>query len=125
MNQAIISVGSNIEAEKNIQKARQYLMGQFEVMNESEFIETEPIGNLSQPHFINGTFLIRTDLSQQGLKIQLQAIETKLGRDRCNGPDAARTIDLDIIVWNDDIIDDDVYKRDYLRELVSQVTPNI
>ena len=80
----------------------QYLV---QIIHESQFIETEPVGETEQPPFVNGVFLIETTLSAEQLKERLRAIEEQLGRTQRIGP---RTIDLDIVIWNNKVVDPDV-----------------
>jgi len=125
MNQAIIGLGSNIEPHKNIQKAKELLAKKFRIMAESAFKVTKPIGKLQQPDFINGTLSIETELGIDRLKAILREIETELGRDRAKGRFGPRTIDLDIVIWNKDVIDQDFYKRDYLKQSVLELIPGL
>lgn len=125
MNTVVIGIGSNIDPEKNIRRARQFLKEKFQVLRESRFVETEPIGTHNQPKFMNGAVLIHTDLSPEKLKTNLCEIEDALGRKRSDGPYAPRTIDLDIVVWNDSIVDHDVNERSFLKTSVLEILPNI
>jgi 2-amino-4-hydroxy-6-hydroxymethyldihydropteridine diphosphokinase len=123
MNKAVIALGSNIEPEENIEKALQELSQTFHLLRKSGFVFTEPVGYKNQPDFLNGSVLIETPLDKETLIKTLKNIEVKLGRTkkaRKNGP---RKIDLDLIVFNDQIIDDEVFKRDFLRRSLREVLP--
>ena len=52
-------------------------------------------------------------------------LESQLGRVRSADRYAPRPIDLDIIVWNDEIIDEDVHERDFLSRSIQEVLPNL
>jgi 2-amino-4-hydroxy-6-hydroxymethyldihydropteridine diphosphokinase len=73
----------------------------------SAFRETKPVGVVDQPDFLNGAARVETSLSARELLDALLAIERDLGRDRGAeqrwGP---RTIDLDLLVYGDDRIDE-------------------
>lgn len=121
MNTVIIGIGSNINAEANIPKMLEILKSKVEILKVSTMIKTEPIGIKDQNIFTNGAVKIQTQLTQQKLNLLLKEIEDKMGRDRSTPKFGPRCIDLDIIVWNEKIVDDDYYKRDFLRQNVSEV----
>ncbi len=125
MNNAVIGLGSNIDPKKNIAKAKELLNQNYSVLGESKFIKTKPIGYTQQDDFINGSLLIQTKKNREDVRCQLKDIEKELGREVSNIKFGPRTIDLDIITWNNDIIDDDFYKRDFLKNSVLELIPNL
>ena len=103
-----IAFGSNLgDRDKNIQQALAFLKShpKIKVIKTSSIIETDPEGDPKQGKFLNGAVKIETDLSARQLLQALQDVENKLGRERAvkNGP---RTIDLDIIFYNDQTINE-------------------
>lgn len=124
LNTAIIGLGSNISPETNILKARQLLGQKYPIIRESSFVPTKAIGITNQPDFINGAILVQTESDLKTLKHTLTEIENSLGRDRKGPRFGPRTIDLDIIIWNGEIIDQDFFQRDFLRTAVSQLLPD-
>ena len=125
MNQAVIGVGSNIEPAINVPKARERIAHRHVIIAESPLVETSPIGYVHQPDFTNGALLVETDLDRERLRADLKAIELMLGRRPGTNRYGPRTIDLDIVVWNGEVIDHDLYTRDYLREAVLAVLPDL
>lgn len=121
MNTVIIGIGSNINAETNIPKMLEILKAKVEILKVSTMIKTKPIGIKEQNIFTNGAVKIQTQLTQQKLNLLLKEIEDQMGRDRSTPKFGPRCIDLDIIVWNEKIVDDDYYKRDFLRQNVAEV----
>jgi len=122
MNRVVIGFGSNIDPWKNVQTARDRVSKEHKVLAVSQFRETLPVDAEGQPNFVNGVMLIETEWERQRLKGWLREIERQLGRepeDR-KGP---RTIDLDLIIWNDQIVDEDVRERAFLRESVKEILP--
>ena len=72
----------------------------------SPVYETTPVGSTEQPNFLNAAALVETDLAAAELKIQaLQVIEGQLGRVRTEDKNAPRTIDLDIALFGDQVLD--------------------
>ncbi len=125
MNRAVISVGSNIEPEENIGKARGILSNDELLKGESVLVRTKPVGITDQPDFLNGAFLIETEMKREELLKYLKALETFLGRVREGDKDGPRTIDLDIIVFNGEIVDDDYYKYGFVRLSVLELEPGL
>lgn len=121
MNEAVIGIGSNIDAESNIPKMLELLTSRVKVIKVSSFIKTKPIGITEQPDFTNGAVKIRTELNKEELKNLLKSIEDEMGRDRSVPKFGPRCIDLDLVVWNNKIVDSDYYTRDFLRASVAEV----
>lgn len=123
MNHVVIGLGSNIEPDQNIQQALEVLKQKYHVIAASCFKATKPIGIVEQTDFINGSVLIETELTIKQLKTGLGEIEKTMGRNRLHNRCKPRTIDLDIVVWNENIVDQDFYDRNYLRESVLELIP--
>jgi len=74
-----------------------------EVVAVSSFRETDPVGVVDQPRFLNGAVEVATTLSARELLDRLLAVERELGRTRSEearwGP---RTIDLDLLLYGDE-----------------------
>ncbi len=119
---AIISIGSNINAEANISKMLEVLGKEVEILKVSSLLKTKPIGIENQPDFTNGAVKIQTGLSREELNRLLKKMEDQLGRDRSSPKFGPRTIDLDIVVWNGKIVDEDYYTRDFLQKSVQEVS---
>jgi len=125
MNQVIIGLGSNIEPDQNIQQVREILAQKYHVVAESCFKVTKPVGKVEQADFINGSILIETKLAIGRLKTELDKIEKTMGRNRPHDHHGPRTIDLDIVVWNGNIIDQDFYDQNYLKQSVLELVPGL
>jgi 2-amino-4-hydroxy-6-hydroxymethyldihydropteridine diphosphokinase len=121
MNEVIIGIGSNIDAETNISKMLEILKSHVEVVKVSSFIKTKPIGIENQNEFTNGAVKIKTNLKLEDLTVLLKRIEDQMGRDRTAPKFGPRNIDLDIVVCNGEIVDDDYYTRDFLQKSVSEL----
>ena len=125
MNTVIVGIGSNIDAERNVSAARRILGEKLSVLGESAFVRTSPIGPREQQDFLNGSLLIRTRLGRKQLKTLLKGVETALGRDAGEDRYGPRKMDLDILVWNGEIVDPDVYERGFLRRSVIELCPEL
>ena len=125
IHNVVIGVGSNIEPQKNISRAKILLAKNFRIMRKSRFIKTTPVGKPKQPSFRNGAIFIKTDLTPTQLKNALKKIEAQLGRTPTSNRFSPRTIDLDIIVWDGKIVDKDFYHRDYLKKSILEIIPDL
>jgi len=106
---AFVGIGSNLgEPERQIAAALEQLAAEegIELVAVSTLEETEPVGYLDQPNFLNGAARIETDFPPRELLERLLAIESRLGRVRGEGLRfGPRTIDLDLLVYGDERID--------------------
>jgi 2-amino-4-hydroxy-6-hydroxymethyldihydropteridine diphosphokinase len=121
MNECIIGIGSNIEAHLNIPEMLRLLSGEVEIVQVSQMIQTKPIGMIEQPDYSNGAVRIRTKMELETLTMYLKKLEDRMGRDRSQQKFGPRTIDLDILIWNNTIVDDDYYTRDFLRNSAAEL----
>ena len=125
MNEFIIAIGSNIEVKKNIPKVKEKLNQYFSDVVFSDFLETEPLGFADQANFINACAKVLCENDLNEVNIQLKEIEKTMGRVKTANKNGPRIIDLDIIVFNHNIIDDDFYERDFLKKLTLQLLPDL
>ncbi len=108
MNRAHILIGSNVHKKINYPKALRRLRAIGNALAVSSVYETAPVGNPGAESFYNGVVLLETELDAHVLKRALRIIESQLGRVRTADPYAPRTIDLDLVLFNHDVI----YERD-------------
>ena len=104
-NIAVIAFGGNKgDVRQNIARALAMLENLGRVEKISPLFITEPEGFKEQPDFINGALLLKTELGARELLKELKNIEAQAGRtpNFTNGP---REMDLDIIFFNNEIID--------------------
>ncbi len=106
MTEAFLGIGSNIEPEINIPLALKRLGEFIEITEISPFYRTKAIGTaLGQNDFINGVVKVRTDKTARFLKYEiLRKIEFSLGRTSVMPKYSPRTIDLDILIFGNQII---------------------
>lgn len=136
VNIAYLGLGSNVGDREEYLEQAIFLLEKnpkVEVLKRSSSLETEAEGGKGdQPMFINGALEIRTKLSPQELLNLTQEIETTLGREREIewGP---RTIDIDILLYNDDILSDDnlqiphplMHERLFVLKPLAEIVPNL
>lgn len=124
-NRAILLLGSNIEPKFNIQKALELLSRFATIEKQSNIWETEAIGSTG-PNFLNMAVEIETSLDDSQIKTDfINPIETKLKRIRTSDKYAPRTIDIDIIFFNEDLIELNIWDKLFIALPVSEINPNI
>ncbi|MDF1514196.1 MAG: 2-amino-4-hydroxy-6-hydroxymethyldihydropteridine diphosphokinase [Anaerolineae bacterium] len=108
-HRVFITMGSNIQAETNMQLGLDLLSAQCDVNSVSRLYLTAPVGKTDQPAFLNAAVVLYTPLSAAELKEKvLLPIERQLGRRRVADKNAPRPIDLDIALFNYEVIEVDV-----------------
>lgn len=105
MTTGYISIGSNIDKEKNIPSSLAALKKQFGKLVVSSIYETEPVG-FSGEMFHNLIVRFDSDLEAKQVAKILRQIELDHGRTRNCQKFSARTLDLDLILYGDQIIND-------------------
>ena len=109
MPRAYVGLGANLgPREVTLLRAVDLLADEprIEVLAISQLRETEPVGSTDQPEFLNGAVAVETSLSPRELLDALLRVEQKLGRTRDGERWGPRTIDLDLLVYGDEIVDE-------------------
>ena len=110
MTKAYVGLGANLgDREEMLQRAVELLAAEpgIEVVAVSSLRETEPVGYVDQPAFLNGACAVETELSPHDLLDRLLAIERALGRERGKGPRwGPRTIDLDLLLYGQETVEE-------------------
>lgn len=101
-----IALGSNLgDRARTLREALATLAPVIANLHPSTFIETDPVGVGDQPRFLNGAAVGETALSARHLLDALLDVERRFGRQRPFAG-AARTLDLDLILYGDAVIDE-------------------
>ncbi len=99
-----LGIGSNMgEREENLDRALDLLSQRMRMGKVSSIYDTEPLGNTNQPRFLNMVCQVFTRLAPEGLLALAKGIESKMGRYSKSGE--PRTIDIDILLYDDKVID--------------------
>lgn len=105
---AYIGLGSNLDTpEAQIASAIDAIgdIPDTEIIRCSPLYASKAVGPGEQPDYVNGALAISTTLSAQSLLLELQRIENHQGRTRGPVRWVARTLDLDILLFGEDVID--------------------
>lgn len=109
MEQVYIGLGSNLAAPAQQLTAALKALAELpktRLVSCSAYYSSAPLGPADQPRFTNAVALLETSLQPHQLLDHLQAIELKQGRQRKAERWGPRTLDLDILLFGERIIDD-------------------
>jgi 2-amino-4-hydroxy-6-hydroxymethyldihydropteridine diphosphokinase len=105
-----VGLGANLgDREATIRQAVERLSSEpgIEVLAVSSLRETDPVGYLDQPRFLNGAVALETELGPRELLERLFRIERELGRERGEGPRfGPRPIDLDLLLYGEEVVEE-------------------
>ncbi len=129
-----ISVAGNMEPETNLPRALELLREQTALLAVSTFYRTPALDRPEQPDYLNGAVMARFDGDARTLKFGvLRVLEGKMGRMRTDDRYAARTVDLDLLLFGEAIIvedglvlpDPDLWRRPFVAAAVLELDPDL
>jgi 2-amino-4-hydroxy-6-hydroxymethyldihydropteridine diphosphokinase len=135
LTRVFVGLGSNLgDREGMLRRAVEAVseLPETEVSRVSTLRDTEPVGIVDQPRFLNGVVEIETELSPRELLEGLLAIERSLGRVRSGVPPGGpRTIDLDLLLYGDvriaepglEVPHPRLHERRFVLEPLAEVDP--
>jgi 2-amino-4-hydroxy-6-hydroxymethyldihydropteridine diphosphokinase len=130
MVRAYVGLGANLgDREAAIRAAAE----QLGAVRLSTIRETEPWGYEDQPRFLNAVAELETDLSPRALLDRLLEIERELGRTRDGPRWGPRTIDLDLLLYDDERLDEPgltvphprLHERRFVLEPLAELDPGL
>ncbi len=126
MLRVYLSIGSNIQPETNLPKAVELLKGFGIVRAVSSAWESHAVGAAGQPDYLNACVWLETPLSRGDLKEKLiRPIEAALGRRRTPDKNAPRTIDLDLILVNEEPVNLEKWEYPFVIVPLAELAPDI
>jgi 2-amino-4-hydroxy-6-hydroxymethyldihydropteridine diphosphokinase len=129
-----VGLGANLgDREASLARALGLLGEMADVVAVSSVRETEPWGLADQPPFLNAVAALETELTARELLDELLDIERRLGRTRGGPRYGPRTIDLDILVYGDEVIDERgltvphprLHERRFALEPLQELDPDL
>lgn len=130
MIQAYVSLGSNVRAEANICSCTHYLQARFRQVISSAVYRTPAIGFKGDP-FLNSVIGFATSMPVAELRTYLRELEAIHGRVRSTDKFAPRTLDLDLLLYGDTVLDtaENLPHRDILQYAfvlypLAEIAPN-
>ena len=136
MVRAYVGLGSNIgDRERMLWSAVHMLTfnPEVDVAAVSSIRETDPVGLEDQPRFLNAAAAIDTELGPRALLDLLLSIERELGRTREGPRFGPRTIDLDLLLYGDEVVDEPglavphprLHERRFALEPLAELDPDL
>jgi 2-amino-4-hydroxy-6-hydroxymethyldihydropteridine diphosphokinase len=133
---AYIGLGSNLDdPQRQLETAFSALdkLPGSSVTRHSAFYRSKPMGPADQPDYINAVAELTTGLAPQALLLALQAIEQAQGRVRNGQRWGARTLDLDLLLYGNEIINTDclqvphpgMAERDFVLIPLAEIAPDV
>jgi 2-amino-4-hydroxy-6-hydroxymethyldihydropteridine diphosphokinase len=132
---AYVALGSNLGDRERLLRAalRALETTGVRVVAVSSLRETDPVGYLDQPRFLNGVAAVETELGPRELLELLLAVERALGRKRDGPPMGPRTVDLDLLLYGDLVLDEPglelphprLHERRFALEPLAEVAPGL
>jgi 2-amino-4-hydroxy-6-hydroxymethyldihydropteridine diphosphokinase len=124
LHQVYLGLGSNIAPIQNLVRGVTFLRQYVIVKRFSSVWETAPIPAIG-PNYLNAAVLIQTTLSASLLKsIILHRIEAQLGRVRTSNKNSPRTVDLDILIYDNQLIDTKVWTHAFVAVPLAELIPS-
>ena len=131
-----IAAGSNIDPENILKRASGTLAQRIKINKSSMFYKTAPVGlssGIKAGFFINGIFQAESSLQPEEIRTLLRSIEEKYGRIRTEDRNISRTLDLDLVLYGNWIIqtgdysipDPDITTRDFLSVPLKELEPEL
>ncbi len=136
MPRAYIGLGANVgDREGSIHAAVERLGAHPDVtvVAVSRLRETEPVGIVDQPRFVNAAAAVDTELGARELLDVMLAVERELGRTRAGPRYGPRTIDLDLLLYGGEIVDEPgltvphphLHERRFALEPLADLAPDL
>ena len=136
MTRAYVGLGANLgDRERTLREAVDALADEqgVEVVSVSPLRETEPVGVGEQPFFLNGVVELETTLTARELLGRLLAVEQRFGRVRIPGEHGPRPLDLDLLLYGDEVIDEPgltvphprLHERRFVLEPLAELDPGL
>ena len=133
MATAYIAMGANLgDRGETLRQAAHRLTALGRIAAVSSLYETEPIGYVAQPSFLNAVVAMETTLAPADILAALLDIERDLGRTR-TFPNAPRTLDLDLLLVDDTVLTGDeltlphprLHERSFVLTPLAEIAPEM
>jgi 2-amino-4-hydroxy-6-hydroxymethyldihydropteridine diphosphokinase len=130
MARVAVSIGSNLDRERNVKDALTALGNTFGKLSRSPVYESTAYG-FDGPPFYNLVVVFTTTLEVRAVREQIQAIENQQGREMGENRSGSRSLDLDLLLYNDAVFHDqgldvprrEIFERAYVLKPLADLLP--
>ena len=136
MTRAFVGLGANLGDREGALRAAVGALADeagTEVVAVSTLRETAPVGVGEQPPYLNGVVALETTLAPRELLDRLLTVEQRFGRVRVPGEHGPRTLDLDLLLYGDELIEEPgltvphprLHERRFVLEPLAELAPGL
>jgi 2-amino-4-hydroxy-6-hydroxymethyldihydropteridine diphosphokinase len=136
VTRAYVGLGANLGDREGTIRAAVAALGEeegIEVVAVSTLRDTEPVGVGEQPRYLNGVAALETTLTPRRLLERLLEVEQRFGRVRVPAEHGPRTLDLDLLLYGDEAIDEPgltvphprLHERRFVLEPLAELAPGL
>jgi len=136
MTRAYVGLGANLGDRASTLLAAVDALAEedgIEIVAVSTLRETEPVGVGEQPRFLNGAVALDTSLTARALLDRLLGAEQRFGRVRVAGEHGPRTLDLDLLLYGEETIEEPglavphprLHERRFVLEPLAELAPGL
>jgi 2-amino-4-hydroxy-6-hydroxymethyldihydropteridine diphosphokinase len=136
VTRAYVGLGANLGDRRRTLRAAVDALGAeegIEIAAVSTLRETDPVGVGDQPRFVNGVVALDTTLAAREFLDRLLAVEQRFGRVRAPGEHGPRTLDLDLLLYGDEELDEPglsvphprLHERRFVLEPLAELAPGL
>lgn len=136
MPRAYVGLGSNLGDRERMLWGAVHMLAfnpEVDVVAVSSIRETDPVGFADQPRFLNAAAAVDTELDPRALLDLLLSVERELGRMREGSRFGPRTIDLDLLLYGDEVVDEPgltvphprLHERRFVLEPLAELDPDL
>jgi 2-amino-4-hydroxy-6-hydroxymethyldihydropteridine diphosphokinase len=131
MPEVYVSLGSNVARERNVPSALEELRRAFGRLTVSDVYESEAVGFAGDP-FYNLVVMFESELPVQAIAERLSEIEARHGRTRASAKFSPRTLDLDLLLYGDDVVQEgriklprkEITEYAFMLEPLAEIAPD-
>jgi 2-amino-4-hydroxy-6-hydroxymethyldihydropteridine diphosphokinase len=136
MPRSYVGVGSNVGNRERMLWGAVHMLAfnsEVDIVAVSSIRETDPVGIVDQPRFLNAALAVDTQLDPRALLELLLSVESELGRTRDGSRFGPRTIDLDLLLYGEEVVDEPgltvphprLHERRFALEPLAELDPDL
>ena len=130
MPDVYLGLGSNVEAARNLRLCVRELGRRFELVRVSEVYRNAAVG-FAGADFLNAVACVRTPLTPAQINAELAAIHDLAGRRRGDDAFVSRTLDIDLLLYGDEILEaarvprEDILEYSFVLGPIAEIAPDL